>query len=94
VGPDDDDDPIPNVTIIVTGDEANYAGPYYGTSDAEGVYAIVIGEYGKVGEVEFRAEVYGADTDNEPEWETTESCHEDDSIQIMRIDWIRDDDDD
>lgn len=94
VGPDDDDDPIANVTIQVTGED-NYAGPFYGTSDSDGLYAIVIGEYGKVGEIKFRAEAFGAgvDTSNEPEWETTDDCHSDDSIQVMKIDWMKDNDD-
>lgn len=93
-GPDDDDDPIANVTIRVTGED-DYPGPYFGTSGLDGRYSIVIGEYPDVGEIEFRAEAYGpgVDTSNEPEWETTEDCHSDDSIQIMRIDWAKDDDD-
>ena len=95
VGPDDDDDPIANVTIRVTGED-DYTGPFFGTSGADGKYAIVIGEYGHVDEdIEFRAEVFGpgVDTSDEPEWETTEDCHSDDAVQIMNIDWARDDDD-
>jgi hypothetical protein len=99
VGPDDDDDPIANVTIEVTGDTDGYRGPYYGTTATDGRYSIVVGEHGKVPEIEFRAEVWGSGVKSKdnPEWETTSSCHEDDSLQLMEIDWTTsgsDDDDD
>lgn len=93
VGPDDDDDPVANVTIQVTGDEDGYRGPFYGTTASNGKYTIVIGEYGKVGRVKFKAEVFGsgADTKDEPEWTTTESCHNNDSVQVVEIKWDYDD---
>jgi hypothetical protein len=101
-GEDDDDDPVANVTIEVTGDKDGYRGPFYGTTASDGRYSVVLGEHLKVGEAEFRAEVFGPEVksrDN-PEWETTESCHNDDSVQIMIVDWTwsrsggSDDDDD
>lgn len=95
VGPDDDDDPVVNVTIQVTGDKDGYRGPFYGTTGSDGKYGIVFGEFGKVGEVKFRAEAFGPNvhTSDEPEWETTENCHEDDAVQIVEIDWVWDEDD-
>jgi hypothetical protein len=90
-GNDDDDDPIANVTIQVTGDKDGYRGPYYGTTGSDGKYSIVVDQFGKVGRVEFRAEVFGPDvkTDNRPKWKTTENCRLNDSLQIMRIDWAK-----
>lgn len=90
-GPETDDDPIANVTIRVTGED-DYAGPFYGTTSSDGHYTIVIGEYGKVGEIKFRADVFGpgVDTSNEPEWETDEDCHSNNAIQIMQVDWSKD----
>jgi hypothetical protein len=92
-GDEEDDDPIPNVTIQVTGDEDGFRGPYYATTGSDGSYGLVIGEFGKVPErVEFKAEVYGPDveTDDSPEWKTTDDCHADDAVQVMRIDWAKD----
>jgi hypothetical protein len=92
-GDEDDDEPISNVTVQVTGDEDGFRGPYYGTTDSDGNYGIVIGEFGKVPpRVEFRAEIYGpgVETDNRPEWQTTDDCHSENAIQIMRINWVRD----
>jgi hypothetical protein len=89
-GDEDDDDPIPNVTIQVTGDEDGFRGPYYSTTGADGKYGLVIGEFGKVPtRVEFRAEIFGPDvkTDDRPRWKTTNDCHADDAVQVMRIDW-------
>jgi hypothetical protein len=92
-GDEEDDDPIQNVTIQVTGDEDGFRGPYYGTTDKDGVYGLVIGEFGKVPpRVEFKAEVFGpgVDTDNEPKWQTTDDCHSDNAVQVKRINWVRD----
>ena len=77
------------VTIEVVGDDDVYGGPFYGVTGSDGVYNIVIGEYDKVGEIDFRAEVFGpdADTDNEPEWTVSDDCHETDPIQVYIIDW-------
>lgn len=93
LGPDDDDDPVANVTIEVTGDTDGYRGPYYGTTASDGKYTIVIGEFKQVKDLEFKAEVYGADTDNEPEWSVSDNCHDDNSVQIVEIDWVYDEDD-
>lgn len=95
LGPDDDDDPVANVTIEVTGDTDGYRGPYYGTTASDGKYTIVIGEYGRVGKVKFRAEAFGPNvhTSDEPGWETTENCHDNNAVQIVEIDWVYDEDD-
>lgn len=90
-GDDDDDDPMPNVTIELKGDEEGYEGPYYVTTGSDGKYTYVFGEYGDVGRVEFRAKIIGPDvkTDDRPRWKTTGDCHEDDALQVMRIDWAK-----
>jgi hypothetical protein len=91
-GDEDDDAPVPNVTILVSGDEDGFRGPYYATTGKDGTYGLVIGEFGKVPtRVEFRAEVYGPDvkTENRPEWQTTNDCHSDNAVQVMRIDWAK-----
>ncbi len=88
-GDDDDDDPMPNVTIKVTGNEDPYKGPFYATTDSAGKYSLVIGELKDVGEMEFKAEIFGdgVDTQGEPEWETDDDCHENNAVQIMKINW-------
>lgn len=89
-GDEDDDAPVPNVTIQVTGDEDGFRGPYYSTTGSDGTYGLVIGEFGKVPDrVEFRAEIYGPDvkTDDRPSWNTTNDCHGDNAVQVMRINW-------
>ena len=91
-GDDDDDAPMQNVTVQVVGDEDGFWGPYYGTTDHNGRYGIVIGELGKVPErVEFKAEIFGAgvETKDRPEWSITDDCHEDNALQIKRIDWAK-----
>jgi hypothetical protein len=89
---DDDGDPIPNVTIQVIGDEDGFRGPYLATTDSDGEYGLVIGEFGKVPDrVEFLAEVYGPGTKSEerPEWQVLNDCHRSDANQVMIIDWIK-----
>lgn len=90
---DDDDDPLmPNVTIQVTGDEDGFRGPYRATTNSNGEYGLVIGELGTVPErVEFRAEIFGPDvnTDNRPEWSISDDCHEDNALQVLRVDWSK-----
>ena len=91
-GGDDDAPRMPGVTIMVTGDEDGFRGPYYGTTDSDGDYAIVLGELGKIPErVEFKAEIFGpgVDTDDEPEWSVSDDCHGDDANQIMDIEWYK-----
>ncbi len=88
---DDDNDPIiPNVTIQVTGDDDPYKGPYYATTDSDGFYGIVFGEFGEVGRVKFTAKVYGNNVSSEERvWETDKDCHDEDNIQVMKINWAK-----
>jgi hypothetical protein len=91
-GDDEGDDPIAGVTIRVVGDEDEFKGPYYSTTNADGEYGFVIGEFGDVSDgVEFRADVFGdgVDTNDEPEWNFTEDCHANDALQVMRIIWSK-----
>jgi hypothetical protein len=83
------DDPIPHVTIQVTGDDDDYKGPFIGKTDESGRYNIYIGPIDEVGSVEFEAVVIGGpgvESEDSPEWETSDDCHGDD-IQVMEIDW-------
>jgi hypothetical protein len=95
-GPDDDDDPIPGVTIMVEGDEDGFWGPYYSTTDSEGKYGLVIAEFGFVPDrVEFEASIYGnddVDTDDQPRWSVKDDCHSNDANQILDIEWKYDKD--
>ena len=90
---DDDDDPrLPNVTIQVTGNEDGFRGPFLGTTDKDGEYSIVVGEFGQVPErVEFLAEIFGPDvkTDNRPRWNYSDNCNDDSANQIMNIIWSK-----
>jgi hypothetical protein len=92
-GSDSDSPRMPGVTIKVTGDEDGFRGPYYGTTNGDGEYVIVIGEYGSVPtRVEFKAEVFGGDnvkTKNAPEWSFSDDCHSSDANQVMEIKWER-----
>lgn len=96
-GSDEDDDPVPGVTIKVEGDEDGFWGPYYSTTNSDGEYAIVIAEFGTVPErVEFKAEIYGGDnvdTDDEPKWSVKEDCHASNANQVLNIDWKYEEDD-
>ncbi len=42
-----------------------------------------------MGEIEFKAEIFGdgVDTQGEPEWETDDDCHKNNAVQIMKINW-------
>lgn len=91
-GGGDDDPRLPGVTIQVTGDEDGFRGPFYATTDSEGEYAIVIGEFGTVPKrVEFVAEIMGENvtTKDRPKWSFGDDCHASDALQIMNIVWSK-----
>ncbi len=90
-GNDDDDDPMPNVTIKVTGKKGGYEGPFYATTGSDGKYSLVIGELEDVGAIELGASVFGdgVNTENAPRWITDDDCDDDDSLQIMKINWAK-----
>ncbi len=95
-GDEDDDDPVPGVTVMIVGDEDGFRGPYYSTTGSDGKYGLVIAEFGFVPErVEFKASIYGGDnvdTDDAPKWSVREDCHAGDANQVMEIDWEYDND--
>ena len=90
-GDEDDDPPMPNVTIKITGDKEGYKGPYYATTASDGKYSIVFGSFGDIGDAEFRASIYGdgVDNDDAPKWKTTENCDLNDSTQVVKVNWGR-----
>jgi hypothetical protein len=90
-GDDDGDPPIPNVTIIVTGDDDEHGGPFFASTASDGRYSLVVGDYRAVGRIELQAEIWGSNvkTDDIPKWKTTDHCDRDDSVQIMELDWAK-----
>jgi hypothetical protein len=97
----DGGDPVPYVTVTITGDEDPFKGPYSAKTNENGDYTIIIlefhkatpGEVDDIDGVEFEAEVTGAnvESDDTPEWEVSNDCDESGAIQIMRLDWKRKD---
>lgn len=91
-GDDEDDDPIANITVQVVGDTDAFRGPFRATTDSEGEFGLVIGEFGKVpNSVEFRAEVYGTDVRNKTRarWKVLDDCHDDKANQILHVRWSK-----
>ena len=88
-GEDDDDALMPNVTVKVTGNKDPYGGHFYATTNSDSEYVLVIGELKDVGDVKFKAEIFGngVDTQGEPEWETDKDCHKNNAVQVMKINW-------
>ncbi|HMR68022.1 MAG TPA: hypothetical protein PKE64_28765, partial [Anaerolineae bacterium] len=88
---DEDEDRMAGVTVQVTGDEDGFRGPYLATTDGDGEFGLVIGEVGKVPtRVEFTAQIYGTDdvkTEDRPKWSFNDDCHEDDALQVMRVEF-------
>ncbi len=89
----DSDDPVPYVTIQVTGDTDEYKGPYIGKTDQDGNYTILISELNdSIDDVEFTVEVIGGsgvESKDKLEWRAGDNCKDDDDIQIMEIRWER-----
>lgn len=90
---DDTKDPVPYVTIEVTGDEKPFKGPYTAQSNEKGDYSILIGELSdKVDGIEFKVKVIGGDgvkSEDKTTWTAGKDCEDSDSIQIMRINWAK-----
>ena len=91
----DSEDPIQYVTIQVTGDEDPYKGPYTAKTNEDGYYTVVIGPLkDDIDGVEFKAVVTGGAgvvSEDDPDWEVSSDCKDEDAIQIMEIDWERKD---
>jgi hypothetical protein len=92
-GDNDDDDPVPNVTIQVVGDKDGFRGPYRATTGSDGRFGLVIGEFGKVpADVEFSAQIYGSEARNKnrARWKVVDDCHGDKANQVLNLQWAKD----
>ncbi len=91
------DEPIPNVMVEVRrtdNDDDEFQGPFSARTDQNGRYNIYIGPKDDVGHIELKALVVGdasVISEDEPEWETSSDCKDDDEIQVMEIHWGRKD---
>jgi hypothetical protein len=87
----DGEDPIEHVTVKVTGNKNPYKGPYTGKTDKDGNYSILIGELKRdIDNVDFKAVITGGagvESVDDPKWEVSDDCNDNNAIQVIRIDW-------